>query len=1079
MGEKQSSEVDKHGGSTQRQRAARRSSDNGAETPMRYAAPATRNRRFTIASSVGGQSSLGDVVVGRRRSLTYDEASKRQEDQDKGQGQGIPAARRKSLAYADLMAVFYPPSILAQPTITDAPFECQEEEADGGGLGASWEPTLERAIRSIVSIKAQCVRSFDTESSGTYTATGFVVDAARGLILSNRHVVNPGPIVAQAVFVNYEEVSLEPLYRDPIHDFGFFRFDPARLRYMAAEEIRLAPHKARVGMEIRVVGNDAGEKLSILAGTLARLDRQAPEYGMGEYNDFNTFYMQAASGTSGGSSGSPVLDIYGDAVALNAGGSSKAASSFYLPLARVVRALRLLQHDQHVPRGTVQAELEHLPYDELRRLGLPVQLETHARDVFPHAQGLLAVRAALPGGPADGHLRAGDIVVAVDGQPVADFAAVEAATDERVGREICVRVWRGNAAHDARMTVQDLHEITPSRFVEFGGGVINELSYQVARSYSIPLGGGVYVASSGHVLGSAGAWRGSVVTAVGTQATPNLDAFVSAIAALREGARVPLRFFSLDNPHKQRVGIMDVATQWHLQRVATRDLRSGLWRFSDICRDQAQLQSPAGGGDKQQVQNVAYHALPESLAPADRVWRSFVGVEFRAPFLIDGMRSTRFQGPGLVVDGARGLVVCDRDTVPIALGDVRVTIGGSAVLPARVVLLHPVHNFAVVQYDASRIKAPWLADLQVHEKYYSGAQRLEQGDHVCLVAVTGDNTPVVRRTRVAARSMVSTRECAPPRFRCVNAEGVRLDDQPTCLGGVLCDPTDGRVMGLWVSVSSQDSNGKDTTAMLGLEIAVLRVTVDSLRATGNVPVMRSLDVDLWSMRPAAARAMGLSAERIAQAEQGTHAPQLLYVAGLLAAETPAGRLLRTGDVLLECDGRVVNDVRDLAVVSQETVDLVVLRDAQELKLQVPTTALDSMETKRVIHWAGALIQQPYRAVLEQISRLPSSVYIACTLYGSPANCYGLRPGMWVTEIDGRPVEDIDGFLRTLAELGLQQPPSADDALDARYVRITVVNKNMASRVLSLRLDNHYWPPWQLVHDLKGECGWSLRSLHAK
>ncbi|KAJ1803700.1 hypothetical protein LPJ75_005801, partial [Coemansia sp. RSA 2598] len=488
--------------------------------------------------------------------------------------------------------------------------------------------------------------------------------------------------------------------------------------------------------------------------------------------------------------------------------------------------------------------------------------------------------------------------------------------------------------------------------------------------------------------------------------------------------------------------------------MAVRDDNTGRWIYEDLPRPQ-----PMAAQDMRPLAAPA-HTLPPSLEPANRVWPSFVDVEFTAPFLVDGMRSTRFRGPGLVVDGAQGLVVCDRDTVPIAVGDVTVTVASSVVLPAKVVLLHPAHNFSVVRFDPARLAGSPPPDLPVDDDHYAGAKRLEQGDVVHVVAVTGDQTPVVRRTRVASRTMVATAECAPPRFRCVNVEGVRLDDHPVCLGGVLCTSA-GLAVGIWVSVSSQDSSGKDTTTMLGLDIALLRPVVDALRATGRAPPLRSLDIDLWPMRAAAARAMGLSAERIAQAEAAASSgrtPQLLYVAGLLAPNTPAAGLLNAGDVLLECDGKPVDDVSQLAVVSAQSVDLVVLRDGQEIPLHVPTTELDAMETRRVVHWCGALVQKPYRAVLEQVRRLPSAVYISCTLYGSPANHYGLRPGMWIVEIEGRPVSTVDEFIATLQDLRLSSCGSPKPAVGLHYVRVTVVNKSLATRVLSLCVDNHYWPP---------------------
>ncbi|KAJ1942494.1 hypothetical protein FBU59_003182, partial [Linderina macrospora] len=383
-----------------------------------------------------------------------------------------------------------------------------------------------------------------------------------------------------------------------------------------------------------------------------------------------------------------------------------------------------------------------------------------------------------------------------------------------------------------------------------------------------------------------------------------------------------------------------------------------------------------------------------------------------------------------------------------------------------VVFLHPVYNFAVVQYEPAQIGETPVRDLDFHDDYYAGDRRLAQGDSVFLVGVSSEHTPVVRRTEVSARSLVSTRECVPPRFRCMNAEGLRLNDQPPSQGGILCD-SDGRALALWTNVSSQDTNHKDTSSMVGLDAALLKPTLDALRL-GHPPDIRSLDIELWTVRLAAARTLGLSAERI-RAVEVAHAesPRLLYVLGLLASESPAAKLLRTGDVLLEMNSKPVHDISDIAVIhGAKSVDLVVLRDGKEVCLHVPTTTLDGMETRRVVHWAGALVQTPYRAVQEQIRRLPSSVYVSCTLYGSPANCYGLKPGMWITEIENRPVGDLDAFIRIVKELSLDCA-----AANGRYVRVTVVNRNEITRVLSLRVDNHYWPPWQLLRDPAAASNW--------
>jgi S1-C subfamily serine protease len=893
----------------------------------------------------------------------------------------------------------------------------------------AWTATLERISSGVVSIRVDSTRAFDTEWNSSSQATGFVVDARLGLILTNRHVVTPGPVIAEAVFRNNEEVRLTPVYRDPVHDFGFFRYNPAELRYIKPVELPLDPDGAGIGKEIRVVGNDAGEQLSILAGTIARLDRKAPEYGRGKYNDFNTFYLQAASGTSGGSSGSPVVNIDGQVIALNAGANSSAASSFFLPLDRIDRALKELQNDSPVSRGTLQTTFQSKAYDELLRLGLTAESERLARLSFPQQTGMLVVEQVIPDSPAAGKLAPGDILLRVDGELVTEFVPLEAILDSHVDETVDVELERGGKRIVSKVRVDDLHAITPAEYLEFGDAIVNTLSYQQARHYNRAVNG-VYVANPGYLLSRAAIPRGAVIVEVGGEAVGDLDDFEAALDGLANGERALVRYVTMENPQNSIVRLLEMDRIWFPARRCVRNDTSGFWP----CRDLAD--GPAAQPVEVSSTRLTQYADPivRAIAP------SLVVVTFDLPYTLSGVSDRHYYGTGLIVDKDRGYVLVDRNTVPIAIGDVTVTFAGSLEVKGKIEQLHPLHNFAIVSYDPKSIGTTPVKEAQFN------TSTLKPGDDVWVVGIKADHQLFHQKSMVSSVDPLLLPLSRTLRFRDSNIEGISLVNGPDDVDGVLVDKK-GRVAATWSSFMLQ-SGGDSAQINRGVGSEVVKQFVETVQ---QGKPFYSLEAEFVYAPLFAARKMGVDEEWVARLEENNPVRRRALSITRLVAGTAASRLLKNGDMVLAIDGEVVTSYRELEeAVQKPEVVVTVWRNDTVHEIPVQTAALDGLGIDRAISWAGALLQDPHRAMAAQRGVDTEGVYVAYFSYGSPSTRYGLWAGRRVVEVNETPTPDLQAFVDVVE--GIKHRES---------VRLKTVTWNDTVEVITLKLDNQYWPAYEI------------------
>jgi len=213
----------------------------------------------------------------------------------------------------------------------------------------------------------------------------------------------------------------------------------------------------------------------------------------------------------------------------------------------------------------------------------------------------------------------------------------------------------------------------------------------------------------------------------------------------------------------------------------------------------------------------------------------------------------------------------------------------------------------------------------------------------------------------------------------------------------------------------------------------------------------------------------LSDRRVLDAKLiGADEPSDLAVIKIEATNLPVVAIgdstaMRVGDLVLAVDDVVVNRFREVERATQkQKVQLAILRDGKEMKLDIDTMPLVGEDLNRIVVWAGAVLHMPHRPMAAQRGIPPLGVFVAYFSYGSPSTRNQLWAGRRIVEVDGQPTPDLDAFLKTVS--GREERAS---------VRLRTVSWNGAVEVITLKLDKRYWPAYELR---RTAGGWQRTAL---
>ena len=228
--------------------------------------------------------------------------------------------------------------------------------------------------------------------------SGVIVDAGKGYILTNNHVINGAEDITVTLQDN-RTFKAKVVGTDPGTDVAVIRIPAEHLTALPVAD----SSALRVGDFVVAVGDPFGLGQTVTSGIVSALQRT----GLGQtYQNF----IQTDASINPGNSGGALVNLAGQMVGINSmiysPSGASAGIGFAIPVNLAMEVMQQLVQYGKVRRGSLGVQTQNVTPAIARALG---NSDSH---------GALVTQVADHSAAATAGVRAGDVIVAINGKPV-------------------------------------------------------------------------------------------------------------------------------------------------------------------------------------------------------------------------------------------------------------------------------------------------------------------------------------------------------------------------------------------------------------------------------------------------------------------------------------------------------------------------------------------------------------------------------------------------------------------------------------------------------------------------------------